>query len=112
MSVWQQIEQDLSQYSGRPYRIRQKQGIGGGSINHAFRISDGEQQFFVKTNHQHLAHMFEAEARGMRWLRETGGARVATVLADVVGTVAFTVTAITAAAATAIRGRVKNRLLG
>ena len=68
MSLWQQIEQDLSELSGRPFRIMHKHGIGGGSINHAFRISDGDRQFFVKTNHQHLAYMFEAEARGLQEL--------------------------------------------
>ncbi len=76
MSVWQQIEQDLSNFSGRPFRIRQKQGIGGGSINHAFRISDGGQQFFVKTNHQHLAHMFEAEALGLQELYASNSIKV------------------------------------
>jgi fructosamine-3-kinase len=36
---------------------------------------------FVKRDPSAPEGFFEAEARGMRWLRETGGARVATVLA-------------------------------
>ncbi len=76
MSLWQQIEQDLSEFSGQSFRIEDKHSIGGGSINHAYRISDGRQQFFVKTNRQQLAYMFEAEVRALEELYATASIKV------------------------------------
>lgn len=56
--------------------------LGGGSINDASKVSlaDGTQ-VFVKTHPNPPARMFEAEARGLRWLEEAGAIRVPRVLA-------------------------------
>ncbi len=68
MSVWQQIEQDISEFTGKQFNITEKRSIGGGSINNAYRISNGHDQYFVKTNRQHLAFMFDAESKGLEEL--------------------------------------------
>lgn len=71
MSLWKQIEKEISQYIKREYRITDKQSIGGGSINNAYRVSDGKDRFFVKTNRQSLAYMFEAESMALDALYQT-----------------------------------------
>jgi len=65
MSFWQHIEQQIEQQTYAPFHIQGQHGIGGGSINTACRIGDGEREFFIKTNHSRHAHMFEAEAEGL-----------------------------------------------
>jgi len=71
MNIWQQIEKDISEHSGKPFRIVEKQNIAGGDINNAFKVSDEKHSYFVKTNRQQLAYMFEAEARALQELFQT-----------------------------------------
>ncbi len=71
INLWQQIEQDVSAFTGKPFNIIEKQVIHGGDINNAFKVSDGKQHYFVKTNRQRLAYMFEAEARALSELFQT-----------------------------------------
>lgn len=68
MSLWHTVEADISRCSGRSFRIINRQRVGGGSINNAYRVTDGHQSYFVKTNRQPLLYMFEAEARGIEAL--------------------------------------------
>lgn len=70
MTVWKQVEQDISAYLGRAFHITEKQSIGGGSINNAHRISDSKHSFFVKMNRQQLAYMFDAESRALEELSQ------------------------------------------
>jgi protein-ribulosamine 3-kinase len=76
MSLWKHIEQQITQYRGREFSILQRDNIGGGSINNAFRISDGKDSYFVKTNRHTLAYMFEAEARALNELAKTDTIKV------------------------------------
>jgi fructosamine-3-kinase len=76
MSLWQQVEQDIGRHLNRNFKIIDKRNIGGGSINNAFRISDGKDTFFIKTNRQQLAFMFEAEARGLEVMFDSGAIKV------------------------------------
>ena len=62
---WQRIEQLIRDTLHTPFHIKQKSSIGGGCINNAFKISDGQQSFFVKTNRADLVDMFEAEQAGL-----------------------------------------------
>jgi len=56
--------------------------LSGGSINDAYAASlaDG-RSLFVKENREVPAEMFQAEARGLSWLRETATLRIPEVLA-------------------------------
>ena len=55
--------------------------LGGGDINDAFEVSLGDgTSIFVKTHPDPPRGMFEAEARGLRWLREAGAIRVPRVI--------------------------------
>ena len=64
-AFWQSIEQTLSQLTGRPQSIQQRQDVGGGCINQAFCISTGRDQWFIKVNSAHLESMFEAESTAL-----------------------------------------------
>jgi len=56
--------------------------LGGGSINEAAAVTlENGARVFVKTHPNPPAGMFEAEARGLRWLEEADAIRVPRVLA-------------------------------
>jgi len=56
--------------------------LGGGDINDAFEVSLGNgASIFVKTHPNPPDGMFEAEARGLRWLEEAGAIRIPHVVA-------------------------------
>ncbi len=76
MTVWQQVERDISAHTGREFHITDKRAIGGGSINNAYRVGDGKSSYFVKTNRAQLAYMFEAEAKGLGEIFATDSIKV------------------------------------
>ncbi|HEX7506180.1 MAG TPA: fructosamine kinase family protein [Polyangia bacterium] len=59
------------------------EGVSGGDINaaHEAQLADG-RWVFVKSNREAPAGMFEAEARGLDWLRQAHALRVPEVLAQ------------------------------
>ncbi len=63
-------------------RLRGARRLGGGDINDAYQITlvDGTQ-LFVKTHPNPPPGMFEAEARGLRWLWEANSIRTPRVIA-------------------------------
>ena len=62
-------------------RVRGAKRLGGGDINDAFEIScEGGTSLFVKTQRSPPSGMFEAEARGLRWLGDAGVIRVPRVI--------------------------------
>lgn len=65
MDIWQDIADQIGASTGRPFRPAQPDRLGGGCINTAFRLSDGKQAWFVKTNSAAALDMFEAEAAGL-----------------------------------------------
>ena len=76
MSLWQQVEQDIARHLGQDFRISDRHTVAGGSINNAYRISDGKHNFFVKTNRARLLYMFEAEQRGLDEIFRTASIKV------------------------------------
>ncbi|HEB81714.1 MAG TPA: fructosamine kinase family protein [Gammaproteobacteria bacterium] len=65
MSHWQSIESHIGEVTGQPFSVKSASVAGGGSINSASVLSDGERRYFVKTNRSGRLAMFEAEARGL-----------------------------------------------
>jgi fructosamine-3-kinase len=57
------------------------QFIAGGSINTAVKVETDEGTFFVKWNESENRDIFEAEARGLNMLRDTGVIRIPEVIA-------------------------------
>lgn len=75
-ALWQAIAETISAATSEPFRITHRESIGGGCINHACRISDGDRTYFVKLNHAGSLEMFEAEFAGLQALREPGALRI------------------------------------
>jgi hypothetical protein len=73
---WTSLERQIGLTTGRPFAARQRQSLGGGCINAAWRVSDGERDYFVKANAAAGLAMFEAEAEGLAELAASGTVRV------------------------------------
>ncbi|NNE17658.1 MAG: phosphotransferase [Myxococcales bacterium] len=70
----------LEQRLGKP--LRQADPLGGGDINDAYQVTLGDgTRLFVKTHANPPPGMFEAEARGLRWLAEANVIRTPRVIA-------------------------------
>lgn len=76
MSLWQHIEQQIEQATGAEFHIEGNQGVGGGDINVACRVSGNGRQYFIKTNDVRHAYMFEAEAEGLLEMASSRTVRV------------------------------------
>jgi fructosamine-3-kinase len=76
MDIWQHIEQQIEKVTGSRFRIHGNQSLGGGCINSAFRVSDRERSYFIKTNDVRHAYMFEAEAEALREMSSSNTVRV------------------------------------
>ncbi len=63
--MWNQIAAHISQVTGRPFAVNHQRSLGGGCINAAASLSDGQQTYFVKLNQAAQVAMFEAEAAGL-----------------------------------------------
>ncbi len=76
MTLWEHIAAHIGEASGHPFRAAPPRHLGGGCINTALRLSDGEHAWFVKTNGAERLDMFEAEAEGLAALADTDTLRV------------------------------------
>jgi fructosamine-3-kinase len=75
MSVWEAIGEGLAEVTGEP-GTAPLGAVGGGCINQTMRLSYGGKTYFVKLNSAAHEDMFEAEARGLRELRDSHSLRV------------------------------------
>lgn len=75
------FEQILFIHLGKDTPIKSLDFVSGGCINNAVRLQTTEGDFFVKWNVQELDGMFEAEARGLQILKQSGEIYVPEVLA-------------------------------
>jgi fructosamine-3-kinase len=76
MPMWNAIADQISQATGTPFQIQDRSSVGGGSINQAYRISDGDRTFFLKLNQASQMGMFEAEALGLKEIADSQTIRV------------------------------------
>lgn len=74
--MWNQIAAQISQVTGQSFAPAARRSIGGGSINQAYALTDGEQTYFVKLNQASQLGMFETEALGLKQIATTGTIRV------------------------------------
>lgn len=72
----QAIAQAVGAATGRAFVVRERDALGGGCINAAWRISGDGQAYFVKLNAPERADMFAAERAGLEQLRAAGCVRV------------------------------------
>ena len=74
--MWSQIAAQISQATGTPFQVTHQRPVGGGSINQACVLVDGDRAYFVKTNQASQVGMFEAEVLGLRQMAATQAVRV------------------------------------
>ena len=65
MLLWQTISAHISTATGKPFTVESQRSVGGGCINDACVVGNGDVSYFVKTNTAVCAFMFEAEAAGL-----------------------------------------------
>lgn len=75
-SMWEAIAADITRVTGHPFHPTQQRSIGGGSINQAYCLTDGQRRFFVKLNQVSRLAMFEVEAQGLQQIADTHTIRV------------------------------------
>ena len=73
---WTSLETHISAVTHLPFAIRQRQSLSGGCINRAWKISDHERDYFVKTHAASGLAMFAAEAAGLAELAASQTVRV------------------------------------
>ena len=77
-----EVDRAISESTGIAFCTRTQEGIGGGCINQASKLSgvDG-REFFVKKNQLSFLTFFQAEARALQEMKNTNTIRVPTVIA-------------------------------
>lgn len=89
---WQQLQQVLVDKTGQKIGRLEASPVSGGDINRAWRLSDGQLQYFIKTNTPERLAMFEAEMIGLKAIQTSNSIRVPEALAcGIVGHQAFIV---------------------
>lgn len=76
MSLWTKLGAHIAAATGTPFGTAAPRPVGGGCISSAYLLDDGSRRYFVKTNAAALAHMFEAEALGLREIARSNTVRV------------------------------------
>lgn len=76
MTLWQHIAARIGEATGSNFRPQPPHHLGGGCINTALRLADGDQEWFIKINTADRPAMFEAEAEGLATMAKTGTIRV------------------------------------
>ena len=76
MTDWSQIAEQIAAAGGQPFRPTAPRSVGGGCINTAAVLGDGEHTYFVKVNSADGLPMFEAEAAGLAEIASTHTVRV------------------------------------
>ncbi len=72
---WHDIEHAINKTASQHFVIKEHWPIQGGSINKAYKISDGQRPLFVKTNHASLIDMFSAEMAGLEEIKASNTLR-------------------------------------
>lgn len=76
MELIRALTKKISAVTGLEFQVRQESVAGGGCINRALTVADGDRRYFVKFNAARYADMFAAEARGLEVLRAANALRV------------------------------------
>jgi fructosamine-3-kinase len=75
-ATWAAIEQHISRATGTPFTVQSRHSVGGGCINSATVVQDGNRRYFVKLNDAARLSMFAAEAEGLKEIAQTRSVRV------------------------------------
>lgn len=75
-AFWAMVAHQMSVASGQAFTVRQRQPLAGGCIHSAWRVSDGQRHYFVKTHTADGWTVFAAEAAGLAELAASQTVRV------------------------------------
>jgi len=78
--MWSEITRQIAEALGSGFQPGRPAPVSGGSINAAWRLEDGAEAVFVKTNRADAVAMFEAEAEGLAAMAAAEGIRVPAVI--------------------------------
>jgi len=81
MNIWTHLEEVISDNTDSLFHITERETLSGGDTNNAYKISDGKNTYFVKTNRKLLSFMFEAEEISLNALKHTHSITVPKVIA-------------------------------
>ena len=88
----QLVQQLLTDKTGQNIGRLEASPVSGGDINRAYRLSDGQQQFFIKTNSDGRLPMFEAEMYGLDQIQRSNSIRAPrSIGCGIIGELAFIV---------------------
>lgn len=76
MLDWQHIGAAIAAATSEHFTVETCRAVGGGCINHAYRVEGGGRRYFVKLNRAASVEMFAAEFEGLQTLRATDTVRV------------------------------------
>lgn len=76
MSEWSGVASHIAETTGQAFELKTIERVGGGCINDAVVLGDGEQYWFVKFNDRCRLDMFEAESAGLEEMAATHTIRV------------------------------------
>jgi fructosamine-3-kinase len=89
---WQVVQQLLVDKTGEKLGRLEAIPVSGGDINRAYRLSDGQHQFFIKTNNRERLPMFEAEMHGLDEIQRSNTIRAPrAITCGITGSQAFIV---------------------
>ena len=74
--IWADVATHISRVIQQPFQPEQTYSVGGGCINQAYGISNGQSTFFVKLNQASKLAMFEAELAGLKEMHDSQSIRV------------------------------------
>ncbi|MEA5463047.1 fructosamine kinase family protein [Leptothoe sp. PORK10 BA2] len=73
---WADISAHISRVTGQPFHGQSSRSVGGGCINQAYGLGDGQMTFFIKLNQASKLAMFEAELAGLKEMHQSQTIRV------------------------------------
>ena len=74
--MWNEIVEQISEATGKAFRLAKASSVGGGCINETYRLDGDGGPFFAKLNRADKLEMFEAEADGLCDIAATETIRV------------------------------------
>ncbi len=69
--MWQAIAKQISDVTGRPFIISERESVNGGEINDCYMLSDGSIRYFVKINDRAELPIFETELESLQQLDQS-----------------------------------------
>jgi len=76
MAEWSAVAAHIAEVTGQPFELKSTEWVGGGCINDAVLLGNGERNWFVKFNDSSRLDMFEAEAAGLDEMAATNTIRI------------------------------------